>query len=261
MAQVRDRWRAENGRVNLVRPMPAPQPVNVEATPQPLTLDLARTALVVVDMQNDFLDPRGWFADVRGADPTALWSVIDPINALTSACRAVGVPVIHLNWAIRPDVANLPANVLDKGSNCGAQPGYGEEIAAGPVLAAGAWGARSLPAIICEPGDITVGKHRLSGFRDNELDAILRRLGISTLVYTGVNLDRCVFATLADGCFQGFDALLIEDATATVSAPPMTEAILTLIRQMYGFTTTSAALLQALASYLPPTPNLQGDMP
>ena len=114
-------------------------------------------------------------------------------------------------------MANLPANVLDKGSDCGARPGYGDQIPSGRVLVDGDWGAQSVASIDVDIRDISVGKTRLTGFSDNELDSILRRLGVTTLFFTGVNLDRCVFATLADGCFNGFDAVLVEDATTTVS--------------------------------------------
>ena len=174
--------------------------------------------------------------------------MVGQVNALSGAFRKVGVPVIHVNWAVRPDAANLPANVLDKGSDCGSRPGYGDQITSGRVLVDGDWGAQAVAAVDVDSRDIAVGKTRLTGFRDNELDSILRRLGVTTLFFTGVNLDRCVFATLADGCFNGFDAVLVEDATATVSPPHVTEAILYLIRLIYGFTAKSDDILAALST-------------
>jgi len=206
---------------------------------------MSRSALLVIDMQNEFLDPAGWFGSVRGCDVSCLTSVIPNINKLAAAFRRYEAPVVHLNWGVRSDVANLPANVLDKGSAYGQLPGYGDSIESGDVLVQGDWGAASVTAIDKHAGDIDVFKQRLSGFRDNELDQILRRHDITTLFFTGVNLDRCVFATLMDGCFQGFDAVLVEDATATVSPPHVSEAIVYLIRLLYGFTTTSAELLGA----------------
>lgn len=160
--------------------------------------------------------------------------------------------MIHLNWAARVDGANLSADVLDKGSACGTQPGYDDPIALGTVLTRGDWGAQSVPAIVTAASDIVVGKHRLTGCRDNELDAILRRLSVTTLVFTGVNLDRCVFATLADECFNGFDALLVEDAAATVAPPHVSAAIPYLVRLPYGYTVTSTDLLPALAVAVAP---------
>jgi nicotinamidase-related amidase len=252
--QTRDRWSGDAVHVSLVRPIRRARPVDLAAEPQALTLDLARTALIVVDMQNDFLNPEGWFAADRGQDTAALAALSGPINALTDAARKAEVPVIHLNWGVRGDTANLPANVLDKASGCGAHRAYGDPGPRGPVLVAGGWGAASIDAIRTAPGDIHVAKHRLSGFRDNELDQILRRLDVTTLIYTGVNLDRCVFATMADGCFQGFDAVIVEDACGTPSPAHVQDAILYLTRMLYGFTTTTAALTAALASS-PPSQN------
>ena len=245
-----DRWGPldEGAGVSLLRPAPMAQPIHFAARPTPVEADIARSALIITDMQNDFLSTEGWFSTFRNADVSCLSDVVGQINALSGAFRKVGAPVIHVNWAVRPDVANLPANVLDKGSDCGARPGYGDQISSGRVLVDGDWGAQSVADIDVDSRDIAVGKTRLTGFRDNELDSILRRLGITTLFFSGVNLDRCVFATLADGCFNGFDAVLVEDATTTVSPPHVTEAILYLIQLLYGFTAKSADILAALST-------------
>lgn len=244
----RDRWDKDDGRVSLARPVRRQRLCDVGALPQPLRLDLSRTALVIIDMQNDFLHPEGWFSADRGVAVAPLTEIVEAINALSAAARAVRVPVIHINWGVRGDTLNLPANVLDGASACGARRGYGDAGAHGPILVEGGWGAESIEAIETDLADVHVAKHRLSGFCDNELDQILRRLDVSTLIFTGVNLDRCVFATLADGCFQGFDAVLVEDSCATPSPEYVSDAILYLVRLLYGFTTTSAELLTALAT-------------
>ena len=245
-----DRWSPVNGgaSISLLRPAITPQPFRFSAKPKPIEVDIARSALLIIDMQNDFLAAEGWFATSRNVDISCLSGVVGQINALSGAFRELGAPVIHVNWAVRPDVANLPANVLDKGSDCGARPGYGDNISTGQVLVDGDWGSQSIAAIDVDSRDIAVGKTRLTGFRDNELDSILRRLGVTTLFFSGVNLDRCVFATLADGCFNGFDAVLVEDASTTVSPPPMTESILYLIRLLYGFTAVSNDILEAFST-------------
>lgn len=244
----RDSWSQDASVTDLVRPVIPPQPVQFDALPDALRIDMARSALIVVDMQNDFLKADGWFSAVRNADVAPLSKIIPRINLVSEAFRRCGAPVIHLNWGVRADLANLPPNVVDKGSSCGAIAGYGDTIASGDVLVEGSWGASSVPEIEQASTDISVAKSRLSGFQDNELDQILRRLGVTTVFYTGVNLDRCVFATLMDGCFQGYDAVLIEDATSTVSSKEVVDAITGLIRLLYGFTTHSEALLKALAT-------------
>lgn len=244
----RDRWSRDASGISLVRPPVEPRPIRCVAQPEPIQVDMARSALIIIDMQNDFLNAEGWFAAIRDAQVGPLSTIIPRINAVATAFRDHGAPVIHLNWGVRADLANLPPNVIDKGSSCGQTPGYGDTIASGDVLVEGSWGAASVPGIKQSDTDITVFKHRLSGFQDNELDQILRRLGVTTLFYTGVNLDRCVFATLMDGCFQGYDAVLIEDASTTVSPAPVSDAILYLIRLLYGFTTKTDALLDALSA-------------
>jgi len=248
-----DRWSSHDDgeTVSLLRPQRRAQPITFAADPKPVETDLSRCAFLIIDMQNDFLSEDGWFATTRNADVAELSLIIERINTAGQAFRAAGAPVIHINWAVRPDVANLPANVLDKGSDCGARPGYGDKIGSGRVLVEGDWGAQSVPGIETEPQDIFVAKHRLTGFRDNELDQILRRLDVTTLFYAGVNLDRCVFATLADGCFNGFDAVLVEDATTTVSPPHVSDAILYLIRLLYGFTAKSRDILAAFPPHNP----------
>ena len=248
-----DAWHDAGGRTSLVREARAPRILSIAAEPEPIEIDLAMTALLVIDMQNDFLHPEGWFAETLGVDTAPLRGPVDAINALAAALREHGVPVVHVNWGVRDDVANLPANVIDRSSRCGRVPGYAEAGRHGRALVRGDWGARSLEAVEVAQADLTVHKHRLSGFRDNELDSVLRRLGMTTLLFTGVNLDRCVFATLMDAAFQGFDPILIEDATATPSPAHVAEAITFLVRLLYGFTASSSDLLSALAG-LPPTP-------
>ncbi|MEM6712205.1 MAG: isochorismatase family cysteine hydrolase [Pseudomonadota bacterium] len=252
-----DRWSAAPDGVQLARPVRARRLARFEAEPEPVTVDLSTSALIIIDMQNDFLHAEGWFAQVRDADVTPLWEPITPINALAQAFRQAEAPVIHLNWGVRSDAANLPANVVDKASRCGRQIGYADAMEHGPVLVAESWGARSVDGIETAPSDYHVFKHRLSGFRDNELDQLLRRLGVTTLFYVGVNLDRCVFATLMDGCFQGYDAILVEDACATASPEPMARSILELIHMLYGFSAQSVAIIAAIEAHLAPKTSTQ----
>ncbi|MEM6382668.1 MAG: isochorismatase family cysteine hydrolase [Pseudomonadota bacterium] len=248
-----DRWQQAGDTVSLARKVRAPALISIDAQPERITIDLSTSALMIIDMQNDFLHDDGWFAQVRNANVAPLWAPIEPINALSDMFRRAQVPVIHLNWGVRLDAANLPANVVDKASSCGRQIGYSDPMTHGPVLVADSWGARSVDGIDMAATDYKVSKHRLSGFRDNELDQILRRLGITTIFYSGVNLDRCVFATLMDGCFQGYDAILVEDACATVSPEPMSQSILALVHMLYGFSAHSAAIIAAAQAQIPPS--------
>jgi len=101
--------------------------VSLAATPQAVDIDLATTALLVIDMQNDFCHPNGWFA-AKGIDASPVAAVVPMIERMTSAIRAAGVPVLWLNWGLRPDRANLPHLTLAKG-RAGGTPTYGDHSA------------------------------------------------------------------------------------------------------------------------------------
>jgi len=107
--------------------------------------------------------------------------------------------------------------------------------------------------------DLVVHKSRLSGFKDTRLDQVLRRRDVTTVFYAGVNIDRCVFATLMDGAFEGYDPILVEDAAATASPAPVREAILLLVRQLYGFTARTADILAAAQTLLATAAPTQGE--
>ena len=234
------------GILSFARPRPAPRLATFAAEPQPAELDLSTTALVVVDMQNDFLHADGWFPR-SGVDPAPLNAVIPAISRLADAARAANVPVVFVNWGVRADVAELPPLVLAKGSAGGTRPVYGDPSPAGRgrITVATDWGAEVVEALAPVPGDLVVHKHRLSGFTDNELDSVLRNRGIDTLLFTGINIDRCVFSTLCDASFLGYGCVLVEDACATPSPAYVRDAILYLVRLLYGATATTDALLAA----------------
>lgn len=209
-------------------------------------IDLNATALIVVDMQNDFCHPEGWFAQ-KGTDIAPVTAVIPQINALAGAVRAGQSPVIWLNWGVRHDLANLPLMIAEKGAR-NSSPTYADPAPSGRgrILVRDEWGAATVDGMSVGAADLTVHKHRLSGFWDNELDSILRLRGITTLLFAGINIDRCVFSTLQDASFLGYDCMLVDDCCATVSPDYVRDAILFLVRQLHGVVTTSDAVLTAL---------------
>jgi nicotinamidase-related amidase len=93
---------------------------------------------------------------------------------------------------------------------------------------------------------VLVHKYRFSGFHDNELDSVLRNRAITTLLFTGTNTEVCVLATLMDAGFLGYDCILVEDACSTSSPAASTETVTRLVRDLYGFTTTSEDIVNAL---------------
>lgn len=243
----RNAWTARPGGVSLLRPARAPRPVTVEALPQTVTLNLAATALIVVDMQNDFCAADGWLASI-GVDITPARSPIPVLAGLLPRLRAADVPVVWLNWGNRPDRANLPPGVLHVYDADGTGGGIGAVLPGGrgPVLERGSPSAAVVAELEPAAGDVHVAKYRMSGFQDTELDSVLRNLRVDTLLFAGVNADQCVLATLMDAANLGYDVLVLQDAVATTSPPFCLDATLYNVRQCFGFTLTGTALAESL---------------
>lgn len=246
---VHNAWLLDARGVSLVRKAKSPLPVRFDAQPQALEIDLARSALVIVDMQNDFCHPEGWFGQ-KGISVKPMRKPIAVIAQLLAAWRPAGGAVVWLNWGVRPDRLNLSPTVQFKGKRSAHGVGYAERspIDHGLSVVAGEWGAQVVAELPLAPQDITVFKHRLSGFWDNELDAILRQQGITTLLFAGVNTDRCVFSSLQDAGFLGYDCVLLSDACSTPSPAYVSKAIYFIVQQLHGFVATTAALLPTLAA-------------
>lgn len=242
-------WQLRDDGISLVREPLAPKAVQLDAQTQRITLDIVRSVLVVVDMQNDFCHPKGWFGQ-KGISVRPMRKPIPAIAALLPAWRAAGGTVLWLNWGVRTDCLNLPPLVQFKGRRGAHGVGYAEASPEdrGRSLVPGEWGAQVVDELRVAADDITVFKHRLSGFWDNELDSILRLRGTTTLLFAGVNTDRCVFSTLQDAGFLGFDCVLLADACGTPSPAYVTRAIHFVVQQLHGFTARSADLLTALAA-------------
>ena len=235
--------------LSFARPVSPPRLVSFDAEPQRAEIDLSRTALVVVDMQNDFLHPDGWFPRL-GFDPAPLAKVIPKLIELTRTARHAGVQVIWLNWGVRADRAELSAPMLNKMSAGGTRPVYADPsvLGHGRILVTGDWGAQLVDELKPGPSDLIVHKHRLSGFHDNEFNSVLRNRGIDTLLFSGTNTDRCVFSTLCDASFLGYGCLLVTDACATGSPAYVTDAVHYLVRLLYGVTLRSGDLMDAFTS-------------
>ena len=249
---ARNTWALSPDAADLRRPARPARAVTVAAAPQRLTLDLARTAVVVVDMQNDFCHPDGWLAGI-GVDVSAARAPIPALTALLPALRGQGVPVVWLNWGNRPDRANLPPGVLHVYDPAGTGVGIGSpsNAAGTPVLEAGSWSAGTVDELVAEPGDVHVDKYRMSGFVDTPLDSILRNLRIDTVLFTGVNADQCVLSTLMDAANIGYDVVLLEDAVATTSPQFCFDATIYTVRQCFGFTAQTSDLLAGLPAARP----------
>jgi ureidoacrylate peracid hydrolase len=240
-------WLVSRDTVDMTRPARPLRSLSIAADPQNIVIDAHKTALLIVDMQNDFCCEGGWLHS-RGIDVSQNRKPIEPIRSLIAAFRRNALPVIWANWGVRKDLLNIHPSLRHAHSPRGDEPGLAEPVPGtrSEVIARGSWGAEVVDEINPGQQDIQIVKHRFSAFWDTETDAVLRNLGIKTLLIGGVNMDQCVMTTLEDASFLGYDTVLIEDATATTSPDYCVQAVLYNVKLLYGFVTGSAAICAAL---------------
>jgi len=226
----RNAWSVRDGAVDLTRRRET-RPVAVVCGDHTVTVDLASAALVVIDMQNAFCHP-----DKAGANGPAR-RPIAPLQALMPELRARDVPVVWVNWGNRADGRNLAPMVLHP---------FRDGLDGESFIVKDSFDAAIVDGLEVGNNDVLVDKYRMSGFWDTQLDSILRNLDVRTLLFAGVNLDQCVFTTLTDASFLGYDCILLEDCAATSSPDFCTQAALWNIGRCFGFITSSRAVLAAL---------------
>lgn len=246
-------WTVTPDHVDMTRPAPALRPLHLAAEPQSVTFDASKTALLIVDMQNDFCTAGGWL-HARGIDVTPNRAPIQPLRKLVDSFRDKGLPVIWVNWGVRKDLLNISPSLRHAHNPTGLETDLARPVPGtrSEVIAEGSWGAQVVDELNPGSADIQITKHRFSGFWDTETDSVLRNLGITTLLIGGVNMDQCVMTTLEDASFLGYDTILIEDGTATTSPTFCVEATLYNVKLLYGFVTRSEAILAALDGLEPP---------
>jgi nicotinamidase-related amidase len=240
-------WRVNTTIADITRPALNPRPITLATETKLLHLDLAKSAIVIIDMQNDFCHLDGWLAHI-GVDIRPARTPIDPLLQLLPVLRQAEVPVIWLNWGNRQDLLNIGAGLRHVYNPTGTGIGLGDPLPTNqaPVLMAGSWAAAIVDELVPEPQDIRVDKYRMSGFWDTPLNSILQNLGRTTVFFAGVNADQCVMTTLQDANFLGYDCILVKDCTATTSPDYCFQATLYNVNQCFGFVSDSAAIFKSL---------------
>jgi nicotinamidase-related amidase len=242
-------WSVNAAIADITRPPLDPNIMTLTTATKTLRLDLAKAAILVIDMQNDFCHPDGWLAHI-GVDVNPARTPIAPLQGLLPVLRTVQVPIVWVNWGNRPDLLNVSAASRHVYNPTGDGVGLGDPLPVNgaPVLIKESWAAAVVDELEQKPEDIRVDKYRMSGFWDTPLDSILKNLGKTTLFFAGVNADQCVMATLQDANFLGYDCILLTDCSATTSPDYCWQATLYNVNQCFGFVTESHALLSAIKS-------------
>ena len=219
----------------------------VPAKPEPIKLDIERTALIVVDMQNTFCKKGGIFDHLGVLDETKVKHIIDKDKKVIEACRRNKIKVVYLRMGYRPDLSNAG----------GAEsPNYHKELAvvtmrqhpelSGKFLTIGTRDWEIIDEFKPQPGDIVVDKNRYSGFANTELDTILGTYNIKYLLFIGLATNVCVESTLRDAYFHEYFPVLVSDGCGNIGPEFTQEATIWNVTEVFGWVTTCHDLVNAL---------------
>lgn len=222
------------------------RPLRLPARPSPLTIDLARTAVVVVDMQNAFAS-QGGMLDLAGADITGAPHVVEVIGQVLDTARAAGVPIVYLQMGYKPDLSN---------SGGPGAPNWHKELALrlmeerqplrGKLLVEGTWDFAIVDELAPHPEDTVMVKTRYSGFARTGLDEELRRRGLEYLIFAGITTNVCVETTLRDAFVLDYWPVLIADGAMPAGPRAMHDATVFNVESFFGWSVTSSQWIEAL---------------
>jgi nicotinamidase-related amidase len=219
--------------------------IAVAAQPFGYELSPGHTALVVIDMQRDFVEPGGFGASL-GNDVSLLHTTIGPIGALLAAWRARHWPVLHTRECHRPDLSDCPPAKRERGDPT---LRIGDPGPMGRLLIAGEPGADIIPALSPAPGEWVIDKPGKGMFWATGLHERLQAAGITHLLFTGVTTEVCVQTSMREANDRGYVCLIVEDATESYF-PEFKQAALDMISAqgaIVGWRAPSSAVLAAVA--------------
>ena len=213
----------------------------VDAQPSPFTFDIESTALVVIDMQRDFLLPGG-FGESLGNDVAQLRRTIEPLAALLTAWRARSMPIIHTREGHKPDLSDCPPAKLKRG------PMIGQAGKFGKILIQGEYGHDIIDELKPIDGEIVIDKPGKGAFYATEMSETLEKLNIKSLVVTGVTTEVCVHTTVREANDRGYECLVLADCVGSYF-PEFQRAGLQMIAAqggIFGWVAESPAVVAAL---------------
>lgn len=227
----------------------------VPARPESLDIDIGRTALIVVDMQNDFGSEGGMFHRA-GIDIAPIKAIVPALAKVIDAARMNGIPVFFIKMQFEPDMSDAGDSLaptyikhqrLKVGDVVTAPDGSPSRI-----LIRDTWNTAILDELTPRAGDIVIPKNRYSAFFRTELDDRLRALGIRHLIVTGTTTGICVDSTVRDAVFRDYQCVVLSDCTAEPIAHDASrsnhEASLLYVELLFGWVSDSAQLFEALGT-------------
>jgi ureidoacrylate peracid hydrolase len=235
--------------------------IHIMAKPESISIDASSTAVIVVDMENDFGTKGGMF-DHAGIDISMIQKVIDPTSKVLAAAREAGIKIIYLKMAYHDDLSDLGdeesvnrvrhLKFMHVGDTINAPDGSKSRI-----LIRGTWGTDIVPDLKPQDGDIVIYKTRFSGFYQTNLDSTLKQLHKKNLIITGCTTSICVESTVRDAMFRDYLPVVLEDCTAEpigYNFPRSNhEASLLTIQTLLGWVSSSNEFIKAVKA--PPNVN------
>jgi len=229
--------------------------ITLGAKPTPITLDLSKTVVMVVDMQNDFGSKNGMF-DRAGFDISIIQQAVPPTAKVLAGARSVGIKIVYLKMGFLPDLSDMGAP--DSPNWIGHHAiGVGTEMRApngaqSRILVRDTWNTEIVDDLRPEPSDIVLYKHRYSGFFQTDLDNRLKQIGTRSIIFTGCTTSVCVESTIRDAMFRDYSPVLLSDCTAEPQGYGLCrsnhEASLFIIRDNFGWVSTSDQFIRSIAN-------------
>jgi nicotinamidase-related amidase len=219
--------------------------VTIEAEPAAVTVELERTALVLIDMQRDFLEPGG-FGETLGNDVSRLRAVIGPCKAMLEAARRRGLLIVHTREGHRPDLSDAPSAKIERGAP---SLRIGDRGPMGRILVRGEPGHDFVAELYPLAGEPIVDKPGKGAFYATDLHSILANRGIENLIVGGVTTEVCVHTTVREANDRGYRCLVPGDGCGSYF-PEFHDVGLRMIKAqggIFGWVTASAEILAALA--------------
>jgi nicotinamidase-related amidase len=220
-----------------------------EARPTPFSLVPGATALIVIDMQRDFLLPGG-FGESLGNDVGMLQKVVAPLAELIAAARTAGVAVIHTREGHRPDLSDCPPAKLQRGSP---SQRIGDPGRYGRILIQGEYGHDIVDELAPLPGEVVIDKPGKGAFYATELQTVLADAGITQLLVTGVTTEVCVHTTVREANDRGYECLVVSDCVGSYF-PEFQRVGLDMISAqggIFGWVAPSADVIDCLSEFQP----------
>ncbi|MDM0015720.1 isochorismatase family cysteine hydrolase [Variovorax sp. J22P168] len=218
--------------------------MNIEALPFAYEFDIARTALVLIDMQRDFIEPGG-FGETLGNDVALLEAIVPATQRMLEGWRQAGGLVVHTREAHKPDLSDCPPAKRNRGNP---SLRIGDVGPMGRILVIGEPGNQIIDALAPVEGEIVVDKPGKGAFYATGLHEMLKRRGITHLLFGGVTTEVCVQTSMREANDRGYECLLLEDCTESYF-PAFKAAAVEMIRAqggIVGWTAPSTTLLAAL---------------